>query len=526
MERPPGRKMHREHDSDESSTISSDTQLNEYQPLNSSIINNVTKRESMVWSNMVYSSETRVIANTIMCTTTTSILFHSELESTSNLADLFKSDGDKKKAAANLNNPHSIKNRNTYRNQLKLLGEITNPIQLIPEVTVKEKTVSTKPKLSASTKAKKSDELNPNKTTITVAAPSSHGNLSMIQKLKVAETRFKMGIKFKKQRDVFYADFEKLKIERANLQQSAVVKIQSRFRGYTSRTKNFNIYLKADFFQRKFNKNTDLYSDSAYSSVFEKKPIVKDKIHEDLCTYSRLLGLKPIRGLTLESKQHTHSKYKKLAKLSGHRILRFLRMIVAKRKAKEIVKSLIYEKQQNAARVIQRFAKLVMMKNLNHAMHLQRNVQSAVLIQAHMRGYVCRALLWQMRRDEAEKRKQNDCAVIIQQRLRGALIRKRQARGEDYKPFKAGKGAEPFNHKTPSEQDKIHKEEPMEWIRDANVTPMSFQDPNNDPDNLTMDQQEEKLLWELEQAQKSLQNARAHKGDLKTRIDLGITVVS
>ena len=295
-----------------------------------------------------------------------------------------------------INDPNVVKNRNTYRKQLQLLWDVQSPEELIkkPKPSANDLNTATTANDPSFTQNKKK-----NKSVSSRSSPSTEikkalgkpvknevsKNLSMVQKLKVTETRKKNNDLLKKQQEIFYEDLIKTKQQAEHEKWKAIVKIQSQFRGYTLRSKNYYIYLNSNFFTKRLQKQSNIENNN-------KIIIEKDKMVDWLCQYSKKLGLKPIKGLTLESRSYSNSKFKKLAHISALKITGFFRMLLAKKKARITIKALVLEKQNRAAMKIQKFAKFVILKRMNRNMHMHRATESAIVVQKYVRGYLARSL--------------------------------------------------------------------------------------------------------------------------------------
>lgn len=198
-------------------------------------------------------------------------------------------------------------------------------------------------------------------------------NSTPAQRLKIVQNHAKRNEFMKTEREIFYMK-RSIEIERINRDKHfAAVLIQSCYRGYLSRKTPNSLVIS----RRKHVESSHLKLNDV-------------DIKEELCKLANALGLRPIRGLTLESNKIYSRRRNKMRKVSSCKLVRFFRMIVARKKARRIMDDIKISRKHAAATIIQRFARYVKVKRITINMQRQRDRESATIIQKEVRAHLAR----------------------------------------------------------------------------------------------------------------------------------------
>ena len=198
-------------------------------------------------------------------------------------------------------------------------------------------------------------------------------NTTPVQKLKIVNNHIQRNEIFKKEKKKFFNALNQREQSLYNKKTKACILFQACYRGYIVRK----------------HLNPTTYTNRLIVPRTRRNPDINE-IREELCQLAYVYGLVPIRGLTLESKKVSATRRKKIQKNALKIIKKFLLMLIQRKRARIIVYKMIIARKDKAIRIIQRFGKLIIVKQFKTHLLERRRIASAIVIQAGIKGYLAR----------------------------------------------------------------------------------------------------------------------------------------
>jgi hypothetical protein len=190
---------------------------------------------------------------------------------------------------------------------------------------------------------------------------------TLFQTLKLNENIQLLTVELKKDKEKYFQRLRDEKNSFDSLRNAKAVKIQALFRGYLKRR-------PTSYIRRR------------------KRRIVhsQNDMQDELCTWAAGLGLKPIDGLSLETRSKTSRRKEKIMNAAAFRLHKFFDMILQRARARLRCAARREEIVEKCARVITRAVRYVKVRKFVKKCNTVKEQQSAVKIQ-------CRARIFQAR---------------------------------------------------------------------------------------------------------------------------------
>ena len=198
-------------------------------------------------------------------------------------------------------------------------------------------------------------------------------NTTPVQKLKIVNNHIQRNEILIKEKKKFFNALTQREQSLNNKKTKACILFQSCYRGYVVRK----------------HLNPSIYTNRLIRSHTKPNPNINE-IREELCQLAYVYGLVPIRGLTLESKKVSATRRKKIQKNALKIIKTFLLMLIQRKRARIIVYKMLIARKDKAIRILQRFGKLIIVKQFKTHLLERRRIASAIVIQAGIKGYLAR----------------------------------------------------------------------------------------------------------------------------------------
>jgi tetratricopeptide (TPR) repeat protein len=234
----------------------------------------------------------------------------------------------------------------------------------------------------------------PFKKTTRIVGNADKGS-TPFQKLKLAETKVVTNNQFHEERDHFFAEINEGRIQREILETESTTKIQAHFRGLRRRIK--------------INKRPNYVKPVKKVSNFSVL-----QLHDDLCYLASIVSLKPIPGLTLESKGRASRRKAKIEHAAVLRLQIWSRMLFAKSEAQSYMAIYKAKRREKSSRIISRFFRLLKLKSFKKRVGIINRARGIIKIQNAARFF-----LYYRRKRLREKLKHRaarnqEAAIIIQ----------------------------------------------------------------------------------------------------------------
>lgn len=221
-----------------------------------------------------------------------------------------------------------------------------------------------------------------------VSIGQSLESLTDVQRIQVSDTHKQLCNELLSERNRFYERLQQAKHQIEEKRSQAAILIQKLYRGHRCRSISRE-YKRSDPSNYRI-----LGSRQGSLNIQEKSnrdnylKISLSVLHDELCLYANKLNFKPIPGLNLESYNKTSRRRKKIEKAASYLVLRFFRMLHARKEARAVIERYRMKKLEKAAERILRF-----FRNLKYRRNLELKSQSSqlkgvVLIQSHVRRFI------------------------------------------------------------------------------------------------------------------------------------------
>ena len=221
------------------------------------------------------------------------------------------------------------------------------------------------------------------------------------QKLKLSETKSKNQYLLKAEKEDFFQKLLRDRYEKEMYDNNAVTMVQALFRGYRKRKM---MGLIKSTYQRPLKKRP--------------KPLQISELQDELCQYASLLTLKPIPGLSLESRGRASRRRQKIEIAASLRVATCMRMFLAKRKARRRMALIIFERRMLCAITLTRFFRFIKMKNFKKRLFADSSVKAAVIIQCQVRIWLAHLRVRRIRKDKGYHRRAVEATIKIQRRFK------------------------------------------------------------------------------------------------------------
>lgn len=208
----------------------------------------------------------------------------------------------------------------------------------------------------------------PYKTTKQQSIKKKVQNETLFQQMLNGENKQRMEKELKRDREVFFAELRKEKVEVEAKRNASATKIQALFRGYRKR-RNPAKYVRHKK-RRKVHSQNDM--------------------QDELCTLAAKLGLKPIDGLSLETRSKTSRRKEKIMNAAAFRIHRFMDMIFQRSRALRRIEERRMEILNQCARIITRAVRYVKVKKFVKRCEIVKREQMVIKIQCRTRIFQAR----------------------------------------------------------------------------------------------------------------------------------------
>lgn len=157
---------------------------------------------------------------------------------------------------------------------------------------------------------------------------------------------------------------------------------------------------------------------------------VVQQIQDELCSYSMQLGLKPISGLSLENRNKTNKRRRRIELAAALRLQSYFRMIKCVMMTKRRLGEARANLRHRAALVITKFYKWVRRVAAHHKMqNANRNI-SVVKIQTHLRMFIAYHRVKKLLAKRSYDRRVHDAQIIIRRNLFDKIQKKEKEQRE------------------------------------------------------------------------------------------------
>lgn len=241
------------------------------------------------------------------------------------------------------------------------------------------------------------------------------------QKYKMSGARIDRNDDLHNERDEFMEKLEKEKYEKEFFRFVMACRIQALYRGYQSRL----IHPKGD--------NRHL---KPMPYIPRKKPkfIIRPTVLQDeLCELASFLDLNPIPGLNLVSRTKASKRMKKIQYAAALSLTKFFRLIVAKKRCKQIVQRVREDRRQKAAVTVARFFKSLKLRTFAYRSKMEKRRRAVQKIQNMCRKWHSFNRVRVLRREVVRFRLTKNAAIVLQRSFRrvyGGRVMKRLALAE------------------------------------------------------------------------------------------------
>ena len=251
----------------------------------------------------------------------------------------------------------------------------------------------------------------PYKKTIKIIGNVDKGSTNF-QKMKFAEAKVKNNLVLKAERDEYLNRLLNDRLEKEDREYKAAVAIQRHFRGFRKRPRP-KYYLRP-----------------------EKKiaKVVLSRLQDELCSLQQALSLKAIPGLTLEPRGKASRRRAKIEHAASMRIVRFFRMVCAKKEAKRKILEMMSYRTYKKAVAIAKFFRFIKVKTMRNRLAKVKKNESAIKIQCNVRIYLGRTKIRKLKYQRMIQKRRNEAVIKLQRIFRRKLSRQApiQLSSKDY----------------------------------------------------------------------------------------------
>lgn len=195
--------------------------------------------------------------------------------------------------------------------------------------------------------------------------PESKKGTTRFQKYKLEESMGRKNLDLKREKEEYMFKLLNDKRERDEKLRKACTKIQAAFRGYRARPKNYSYIPKKK----------------------RNKILTQNELHDEFCLMAGKLELKPIPGMSLESRVKASRRKLRIENAASFRITRFFRMLRQRKMALLVVKTRKVEMVNRSARVITRAIRFLKTKNFVKRAETVKKGRCALKIQCQYRKW-------------------------------------------------------------------------------------------------------------------------------------------
>lgn len=193
-------------------------------------------------------------------------------------------------------------------------------------------------------------------------------NATLFQNLILSENQQRVDFDLKRDREVFFFQLRKEKRDMEYKRNAAAVKIQALFRGFRKRRKP-----------------------ASYIRIKKRKRVhTQNDMQDELCTLAATIGLKPINGMSLETRSKTSRRKEKIIAAAAFRLHRFFSMILQRSRARKRLIERREEILNYSARILTRAVRYVKVKKFVKKCDSIKRQQMALKIQCRVRIFQAR----------------------------------------------------------------------------------------------------------------------------------------
>jgi len=191
---------------------------------------------------------------------------------------------------------------------------------------------------------------------------------TLYQDMMMTENQHRVEKELRKDRETFFAQLRQEKMEVDARRNAAAVKIQALFRGFRKRRR------PVEYIRRRKKRRVHSQND----------------MQDELCTLAAKLGLKPIDGLSLETRNKTSRRKERIMNAAAFILHRFFAMILQRGRARRRVEERREEIINFCARIITRAVRYVKVKKFVKKCENIKHEQMALKIQCRTRIFHAR----------------------------------------------------------------------------------------------------------------------------------------
>ena len=191
---------------------------------------------------------------------------------------------------------------------------------------------------------------------------------TLFQEMMMTENQHRIEKELRKDREEFFAQLRKEKQVIDIKRNEAAVKIQALYRGFRMRRR------PVEYTRRRKKRRVHSQND----------------MQDELCTLAAKLGLKPIDGLSLETRNKTSRRKERIMNAAAFRLHRFFAMILQRARARRRVEERKEEIINYCARIITRCVRYVKVKKFVKKCENVKRQQMAIKMQCRIRIFHAR----------------------------------------------------------------------------------------------------------------------------------------
>jgi len=242
--------------------------------------------------------------------------------------------------------------------------------------------------LEAAFPYKKTQRQNPMK------AKAKHN--SIFEKFIMDGNKSVLNEELKRDKEEFMSKLQAEKDGLDSRRNSACVKIQALFRGYSGRPASTSTYIP----KRKL-----------------KKAPTQIQMHDALCGMSDQLNFKPIVGLSLEPRSKSFRRRERFLNAATFRITRFFKMITARSLARVVCEQKKMEIKNAAACTITRAVRYMKVKKFVKKCETVKRAAAVLVLQCSFRVFTARHRVRDLKKLRVVFVRRSECAIILQRNL-------------------------------------------------------------------------------------------------------------
>eukprot|EP01041_Mallomonas_annulata_P011593 gene11593-24267_t len=228
---------------------------------------------------------------------------------------------------------------------------------------------------------------------------------TLVEKYRYATSQEKRNESLKRERNIFFTKMEKERIETSKRRTDAASKIQAHFRGYVVRRPPIHPRQR--------------FENGPHFSIVD--------LQEELCSLAEILELKPIPGLSLETRGKRSRRRARIELAAVIRVQTCVRKFLAIINRDKIRNKLLRKRLDRAATSIQKFFKWVMkQRSLGELLTSMRH-RSIIKIQTRLRMFLAKERVRRMMAFQQERKRQIEAANSITCFLKRKEVEKRIA---------------------------------------------------------------------------------------------------